>query len=291
MSKLTTNRERLVVQSVMGKIHHPTLSRGGLFKLCHDGSSRVLPSVGGITYNVTLGDSVYAMCCDHVEPGVSIRNPDDRENGALVGLACVGNDAVVVSGEAKGAKGFVTGFHGGIDHTLLYFAPEDMEKMLPDDRILIRACGQGLAIEEFPGVFCTGIDPRLFDMLGLTVRDGMLLVPVAARVPAHLMGAGQGMGSGHDGDYDIMTADWDEVARHGLDRLHYGDLVLMENCDNSYGRGYLTGAVSIGVVVHSDCTVMGHGPGVTTLMTAKTPVIEGVLSKGANLADYYGITR
>ncbi len=39
-----------------------------------------------------------------------------------------------------------------------------------------------------------------------------------------------------------MTADWDEIVRLGLDKLRYGDIVLLENCDNTYGRGYLTGA-------------------------------------------------
>ena len=31
------------------------------------------------------------------------------------------------------------------------------------------------------------------------------------------------------------------------------------------------------------------GPGVTTLLTSKTPIIEGRLDAGANLADYMGI--
>ncbi|MEG1849629.1 MAG: DUF4438 domain-containing protein, partial [Oscillospiraceae bacterium] len=147
----------------------------------------------------------------------------------------------------------------------------------------------GLALDEFPEIMLTGIDPGLLDRMQLFASEGKLRVPVAAVVPAHLMGAGQGMGSGHNGDYDIMTADRAEVIRHRLDRLRYGDLVLLENCDNSYGRGYLTGAVSIGVVVHSDCTMMGHGPGVTTLMTCKKPLIVGVLDERANLADRMGI--
>ena len=107
------NRERLVAISVMGQIHHPTIGHSGTFKLCHDGTSGVLPSVGGITYNVKLGDCVYDKVCDHVEPGISMKNPDPKENDALVMLACIGNKARVVSGDAKGAAGFVTGFHGG----------------------------------------------------------------------------------------------------------------------------------------------------------------------------------
>lgn len=284
--KLQDNRERLVIQSVMGRIHHPTIGRSGVLKLGHDGKNLALPSVGGITYNVKLGDSVFDKVCDHVEPGVSISNPNDRENEALVMLTCIGNRATVVSGEAKGAKGFVTGFHGGIEHTILWFSEEDMEKMLPEDRILIKAYGQGLALTDFPDILLTGIDPALLDRMQLSIVDGKLIVPVAAQIPAHLMGAGQGMGSGHTGDYDLMTADWAEIEKHGLDRLRYGDIVLLQNCDNSFGRGYLGGAVSIGVVVHSDCTIMGHGPGITTLMTCKTPQILGVLDDKANLAHY-----
>ena len=112
------NRERLVAISVMGQIHHPTIGHSGTFKLCHDGTSGVLPRVGGITYNVKLGDCVYDKVCDPVEPGISMKNPDPKENDALVMLACIGNKARVVSGDAKGAAGFVTGFHGGIEHTL-----------------------------------------------------------------------------------------------------------------------------------------------------------------------------
>jgi hypothetical protein len=141
----------------------------------------------------------------------------------------------------------------------------------------------------FPDVFCTNLDPDLFELLGIEEHDGKLRVPVAAIVPPHLMGAGQGEGSGYTGDYDIMTADVNELVRYGLGNLRYGDIVLLQDCDNTYGRGFLRGAVSVGVVVHSDCGMMGHGPGVTTLMTCKTPLLEGVLDPHANLADYWKI--
>jgi hypothetical protein len=105
-----TNRDMLVMQSVMGKIHPHTVQRSGPMKIGHDGSVSVLPSVGGITYNVKIGDGVFDKLCDHVEPGVSILNPDSSENGALTALACVGNPARCVNGVAKGAKGIVTVF-------------------------------------------------------------------------------------------------------------------------------------------------------------------------------------
>ena len=89
------------------------------------------------------------------------------------------------------------------------------------------------------------------------------------------------------GDYDIMTQDWAEIKKLGLDRLRYGDIVLLEDCDNTYGRGFCRGAVTIGVVVHSDCVLVGHGPGVTALLSSKEPVIEGVIDSHANLADLF----
>ena len=67
------------------------------------------------------------------------------------------------------------------------------------------------------------------------------------------------------------------------------NLVLLEDCDNTYGRGYKKGACSVGIVMHSDCIRMGHGPGVTPLFTAKTALIEGVTDPHANLADLMGV--
>lgn len=83
-----------------------------------------------------------------------------------------------------------------------------------------------------------------------------------------------------------MTADVNEIKRLGLDRLKFGDFVLLQDCDNSYGRGYLKGAVSVGVVVHSDCVKMGHGPGITTIMTCKQPLIKPIIDASANIEKH-----
>lgn len=42
----------------------------------------------------------------------------------------------------------------------------------------------------------------------------------------------------------------------------------------------------MGVVIHSDWIKAGHGPGITTIMTAKKPVIEGRLDENANIGKY-----
>ncbi|MGG7059098.1 DUF4438 domain-containing protein [Clostridium nigeriense] len=278
-----TNKDKVVKWSVAGKIHHPT---GGGYRITHEGVPIVVPATGGISYNVKIGDSVYGWAGDHIEPGVSIRNENKEESAALTTFSCIGNEAKVISGEAAGKKGYVTGMHGGIDHVLIHFNEETLDKLAIDDKIMIKAYGQGLKIEGFEDVHVMSIDPDLFEKLGVKEKDGKLQVPVVATVPPYLMGSGIGSPSAYTGDYDIMTADKEEIKRLGLDKLRFGDLVLLQDCDNSFGRGYLKGAVSIGVIIHSDCVKAGHGPGVTTIMVSKDSKIEGIIDSNANIGNY-----
>ncbi|KPU27807.1 hypothetical protein TR13x_00105 [Caloranaerobacter sp. TR13] len=285
---LKTNIDKLVKQSVQGKIHHPIQSFP--YRISGDGIPNVLPAIGGITYNVKVGDCAFGWVGDHVEPGVSIRNENKNENVALNLFSCIGNEAMVISGDAKGAKGFVTGKHGGIDHVLIYFKEADLEKMAIDDKILIKAYGQGLQLLDFPEIKIMNIDPDLFLKLGIKEIDGgKIEVPVTCEVPPYLMGSGIGSSNSFSGDYDIMTLDKKEIKKLGLDKLKFGDLVLLKDCDNTYGRGYLKGAVSIGIVIHSDCIKMGHGPGITTIMTCKKELIKGKITSDANIANYLEI--
>jgi hypothetical protein len=79
------------------------------------------------------------------------------------------------------------------------------------------------------------------------------------------------------------------MQEYGLDKIRFGDFVALLDHDNRYGRAYRKGAISIGIVVHSDCLLAGHGPGVTTLMTCETALIEPVIDPKANMADLLGI--
>jgi len=279
-----TNKDVLPIQSVQGKVHHPTLRCN--YRVGRDGSARVLIGTGGITYNAKVGDNCMKWVADHLEPGVSLRNENEKENEALQTFACIGNMATVVSGEAKGAKGFVTGKHGGIEHCLIYFPDEAIQKMAIEDSVLIRATGAGLRVDGFSDVFCTNIDPELFDKLGITEKKGILEVPVAYEIPAVLMGSGLGSSTSHSGDYDITTGDRESYKKLKLKDMRFGDIVLLQDCDNSYGREFVKGSVTIGVVIHSDSTLMGHGPGITTIMSCKTGKIKGKISKDANIATY-----
>ncbi|MTI94083.1 MAG: DUF4438 domain-containing protein [Firmicutes bacterium] len=284
---LKTNKDRLVQIGLEGPIAHP-ISKSP-YKIKTDGTVITLPGTGGITLNVAVGDPACGWVADHVEPGVSLRIKEEPENSAFNTLACIGNLAQVVSGEAKGATGWVTGKHGGIEHVLAWFDKETLLKLAIGDRISVRSWGTGLKIVDAPQVAVHNLDPELLERMELRIVDGVLEVPVTTSVPAHLMGSGIGDLTTHRGDYDIMTADPEAFARYNLEHLRLGDLVELQDCDNRFGRGYLKGAVSIGVVTHSDCVLTGHGPGVTTLFTCNKPLLRGVTSSEANIGKWLGI--
>ena len=289
-----TNRDRVVMISVQGGIVSPGGRSHGVDR---DGRPYLLPGTGGITYNVKVGDPAFGWAGDHIEAGVSTaadqEKRQDAKNRGYNFLACVGNEATVVSGDAKGHKGVVTGHHGGAEHVLIDFADRTLAKLQLDDKILIRGYGQGLKLVDYRDVHVYNLDPRLPSKIGISKGRGKhaIRVPVAAIVPGELMGSGVGSTSMGTGDYDIMTTDQAALEANGLDKLRFGDFVAIMNHDNVYGRSYLKGAVTIGIVVHSDCVVAGHGPGVTTLVSCKTPNIEPVLKKQANIADVLRIGR
>ena len=104
---IETNEDRVITMSVMGVVISP--SYPGIPAIPHqidrEGKPRLLPALGGIVYNVKVGDSVYGWAGDMIEPGVAIKAPDPAANEALNVFACVGNDAVVMSGNATGRQG------------------------------------------------------------------------------------------------------------------------------------------------------------------------------------------
>ena len=284
---LETNRDQLVATSVIGEVSSPRASTDPL-RVGHDGVARNLPGTGGITYNVKIGDSAMGWAGDHVEPGVTVKNPDVMQNGALQALSCVGNRAYIVSGEAKGAKGYVTGTHGGVEHLICYFDDETLEALIIGDKIQVRACGQGMEFADHPNVRIKNLDPNLLTKLGLKAEGDDIRAPVAAVIPPQLMGSGLGATSDR-GDYDIVTNDKSVHKRYRLQQLRLGDIVAIKDHDNTIGRVYREGAMTIGVIVHSDSYAPGHGPGVTTLLTSSTGNIKPLLDETANISRYLGV--
>ena len=285
---LKTNADKLVQMSVQGQVQHPEVVT--VYRVDRDGKAHILPATGGIVYNVQVGDLAMGWVSDHTEPGVTIKHDKRSCNLALNTYSCIGNIATVVSGDAKGAKGYVTGTHGGVEHVMVYLAQEDLEKLTVEDKIAIKAWGQGLELTDHPSVSLLNIDPKLFARLPIEVKKGgKLQVSVAGIVPPYLMGSGLGAPTAGRGDYDIMTTDMREIRKNKLQRLRLGDLVLLQDCDNRFGRAYNKGSVSIGVVIHGDSVKMGHGPGVTSIMTCPKGSIEGVLDKNSNIAKFMEI--
>lgn len=283
--KLKTNKESVVKISVSGEVSHP-LQRSP-FRLEVDGTPRIFPGVGGITYNFALGDSAFKMTGDHVEPDVSTRNPDNDKNGAYVSYSCIGNRAVIISGDAKGEQGIVIGKHGGINHVLIHFTQETKEKMVIGDKMQVIGYGQGLILEDYPTIRVYNIDPDLLERIPVKEIDGKIRFPVKAIVPGYLMGSGSGSGNPSGGDYDIITNDRALIRRTGLDRLRIGDFVALENHNDSFGLGgYMEGSVTLGVVVHSDCIITGHGPGVTVIMADGNGIIVPEISERSNIIDF-----
>ncbi len=290
---IKTNRDKVVMISVQGAVAAPVTRLA--YRVSAEGEPFILPGTGGITYNVLVGDPCFGWAGDHVEPGVSTcADIDKRSEGRNAGYntyACVGNKARVVSGDAKGAEGVVVGHHGGIEHVMIDFPQDVMEKLCIDDKVLVKGYGQGLELTDYPSVKAMNLDPDLLDRMGITEKGGKLHVPVAVTVPAKLMGSGIGTSNCYSGDYDITTTDRKLVAELGIDKLKFGDIVAITDADNRFGRSFLTGAVTIGVVVHSDCLLAGHGPGVATLLTDVEGFIVPVVKKNANVGACLNLGR
>lgn len=294
MSIPRTNLDRLVMVSVQGQVSHPEhLGRHGFDA---EGAPFLLPGTGGITYNISVGDPAFGWEADHPEPSVSAigdqKDRNSRISGAFNFYACTGNEAVIISGDAKGDVGTVIGHHGGAEHVIIQFSDETMQKMTIDDKILIRGFGQGLKFLDYPDIRIYNLDPKLINCWGIEDIGSGISVPVVAIVPGHLMGSGVGSTAMGRSDYDIMTADKGYIAELGLDRLRFGDFIAISDHDNRFGRSYRRGAMTIGIVIHGDCKWAGHGPGVTTLMaTIEQKRIVPVISEDANIGKMLGIGR
>jgi hypothetical protein len=226
---------------------------------------------------------------DHVEPAVSMKNPDDTANGGLNVLSCVGNVATVLSGAACGATGVITGKHGGAEHVMVDFPTESLEQMVPGDQILVKSFGTGLALADFPDIKCMSVDPDFFAAWVSETRDGKLVVPVTHLCPAGVMGSGLGRDNAFRGDYDITMFDEDTVEEYGLGDLRLGDLVAIVDADSTYGRYYHKGSVTIGIIAHGNSIIAGHGPGVTCLLTSRSGAIEPVVDSKANIGQILGL--
>ena len=91
------------------------------------------------------------------------------------------------------------------------------------------------------------------------------------------------------GDYDIQLFDAPTRKRYRLGSLRYGDMVAILHGDARFGPSFRRARVTIGVIVHGDSTVSGHGPGVTVLMTGPAERLRPRHDPDANLAMLFGL--
>ncbi|WP_404368889.1 DUF4438 domain-containing protein [Corallococcus coralloides] len=292
-----TNESRMVASAVAGQVSHP-LARASPYRMGRDGVPRLLPGTGGIVLNRRVGDRAVGLAADHMEAGVSLHNPARDAVGRLGGpnrglmfLACVGNRARVTSGPMTGAEGTVVGKHGGINHVIVDFPPEVKRQLCIGDRVQLDAYGQGLELPDFPQVRALNLSPRLLRRWGVRTEGGRLVVPVTHTIPAGLMGSGFGRSEGVLGDLDIQLSDARLVRRHRLNALRLGDLVAICPLDYRFGPSRRAGVVTVGVVVHSDSKVAGHGPGVTPLLIGPAERVRLVRRPQANVALVLGLRQ
>ena len=288
---IQTNVDKLVTVSVMGHIVAPSFP--GLpaepYRIAADGTPFLLPTYGGIVYNVSVGDSAYGWQADCVHPGVSIAFPTEVGNRGLNIFACVGNDALVMSGEGKGTMGVVTAKSGRFsEHVILHFPKADRLRFAVNDKIVIRSRGVGMALLDQPQVKFKSLSPELFRALDPQVVDDRLEIPVVTCIPAHLVGAGAGLTS-EGGSIHLQTTDRAEIAALGLDRLRLGDVVALDDYDSRYQHGYFRKAVGIAVVGQTDGPRAGYGPGMTLLLTDPSSYVKPVITTSVNLVELLGL--
>lgn len=283
-SVLKTNKDQLLTIAAQGAVNSSG-SRG--YSTTFDGKPIVNLGMGSINYTVSVGDPAYGWAnADHVEPDVSVSNIEG--SSALGILGCIGNPAKIISGAAKGAKGFYIGKHGA---SIFWFPKETLEKMAINDRIQVKTRGVGLKIKGFEDVRVNKIAPELLEKIGIEVDGKQLVVPVVKEVPGHIMGSGLGLGffTLENVDYDIHTTCPETVEKYDLKTLRLGDLVAIRDHYDYYGRGRYAGAVTIGVVIHGWSDIAGHGPGLDPILSAMPGKINVKLDPDANTAFYLGI--
>ncbi len=282
------NADQVVSVSVQGVITPPRMPPlpAMPYSLAADGSPFLLPAYGSIVYNVAVGDSAYGWLADCVHPGVSVMMGDATGNRGLNVLSCVGNTAIVMTGNAQRARGTVTGKTGRFsEHVIIHFEGDVLEQLAIGDKIVIKAKGTGMKFDDHPDVMLKGCSPELVDALEVTTdSDGKLSVPVVAAVPPHLLGAGAGLVS-DGGSIHIQTADSGAVKEAGLDGLRLGDVVALTDYDSSWNHGYLRNAVGIGVIAQGDSPRAGYGPGITLIMTSASGDIAPMVTPGVNLKE------
>ncbi|MGA3354149.1 MAG: DUF4438 domain-containing protein [Acidimicrobiales bacterium] len=231
------------------------------YRVDRDGRPYVAVGDGGTVLGLRLGDSVFDHVGDHAAPGVCLVHPNQEACHALVGLACLGNQVIVRTGDAAGRAGAVLGKRGGGQRVIAVFSQDVLTRLRPGDQVALASCGQGAAA-PLPGLTQMNIAPAALSLLGVTVRGGHLEVGVRAMLPSPFVGNGIGRPM-IMWDVDLQVDADAEATRS----LRLGDLVAISDLDARANAGYRRDWMSVGIVVHGASPQPGHGPGVTIVLS------------------------
>ncbi len=257
-----------LASNLLGFVEHPEIDGMMPYRIDAEGRPYVPVGDGGVVLGVRLGDSVFGVDADHAAPGVCLVHPDPAARHALTAYACVGNDVVVRTGAAAGARGRVIGKRGEAGRVIVGMAQEDLARLRPGDGLSIRAHGQGASL-GVPGVELLNLDPRLLGHLPLLVGAANVTATVHGVVPSRLAGNGLGRPA-QMWDLDVQVT----PSTPGLAGLRLGDLVALDDIDVRHNMGYRRGWRTLGVVVHGDSPLPGHGPGVTPVLSGPADLLR-----------------
>ena len=250
---------RAVAVNLAGVIEQPEFGDSP-YRIDQDGRSYVPVGDGGIVLGVRLGDSAFGRDGDHVAPGACLAHADAAARHALTSYACIGNEVVVRTGAAAGAHGVVIGKRGEAGRVIVSLAPGDLARLRPADQVVVTGVGQGWRPAGFPDeVAVLNVAPAALPLLPVATGPDGVTARVRAVVPSKL--AGNGIGRPAVGwclDLQLSPADGDVLL---------GDLIAVADLDARWNMGYRRGWLTVGVVVHGDSPLPGHGPGITPILT------------------------
>jgi Domain of unknown function (DUF4438) len=281
---------RPVAVNLLGLVEQPEFGSTP-YRVSADGSSYVPVGDGGIVLGVRLGESVFARDADHAAPGACLVHPDEGARHALTVYSCIGNQVVIRTGLAAGARGIVVGKRGEAGRVIVSLAQEDLARLRPADQVAVRAYGQGWRPAGFPAeVTVLNTAPAAFAALPVAVTGGGRVL-VGVRMIAASKLAGNGIGRPAAGwDLDLQLSESGGQSGDGsggTGRLLLGDLLAVSDLDARWNMGYRRGWLTVGLVVHGASPLPGHGPGITPILTGPA----GVLQAEADPAGHVGLTE
>jgi hypothetical protein len=231
------------------------------YRIDRDGNPYVAVGDGGIVLGLRLGDSVFGHVGDHAAPGACVVHPNDDARHAVVGLSCIGNRAVIRTGDAAGKEGVVFGKRGGGERVIVVFTQDVLKRLRPSDQVAIMSRGQG-ADAPIAGIAQMNITPEALSLLPVRALGDQLEVGVRIELSSRTVGNGIGRPMAM-WDVDLQI----DSTTKGTEDLLLGDLVAIADLDARANAGFRKDWMSIGVVTHGSSPQPGHGPGVTIVLS------------------------